>query len=271
MKIDVVLLTKNSVKPCLELCLKSIEREVPVNRLIVVDGGSTDGTLNVIKKYRDLNPLIIIDKDGNRATARQIGISKVETEFFAFIDSDVVLPPGWFKEAMKYFDDPSVGAVWGATIPLSPKKLKYFSAMARFYKKSLTELSRQAGSIRGMLHDTLIRTSAVEDIRIPSCLHVMEDHYVRMHVEKKYKWISTDKPYCFHYFREKDPREAFLDAYYGWKFGVYSKTWYVKHLMLFWAKLLYLLLFTADTSVVDEELKKELYFLKATMNIMRGK
>ena len=45
MKIDVVLLTKNSIKPCLKECVESIFANLPVNRLIVVDGGSTDGTL----------------------------------------------------------------------------------------------------------------------------------------------------------------------------------------------------------------------------------
>jgi len=274
LKIDVVLLTKNSVKPCLDLCLKSIRREIPVNRLIVVDGGSTDGTLELIKKYEDLNPIIVIDKYGNRATSRQIGISKVETEFFAFIDSDVILPSGWFKMAIKYFDDPTVGAVWGAAVPIEPKKMKYYMAMARFYNKSLLELSKEQGAVRGMLHDTIIRTSAVENIRIPPQLHVMEDHYIRMYVEKRYKWISTEYPFCFHYFKDskgKTTREAYLDMYYGWKLHVYSKKWYAKHLMLFWAKLLYLLLFTADVSVVDAELRKELYFLKAIIDIIRGK
>lgn len=271
MRIDVVMLTKNSIKPCLDLCLKSIRKEIPVNRLIVVDGGSTDGTLELIKRFKDLNPLIVIDKHGNRATARQIGISKVETDLFAFIDSDIVLSPGWFSQAIKYFDDPTVGAVWGATIPLEPRKMKYYMAMARFYNKGPLELSKEKGAVRGMLHDTLLRTYAVKDIQIPPQLHVMEDHFIRLYVEKRYKWISTDKPYCYHYFREKDPREAYLDAYYGWKYGVYSKTWYVKHLMFFWAKLLYLLLFTLELSVVESEIEKESHFLKAVFDLIRGK
>ena len=50
-KIDVVILTKNSLEPCLKDCLDSVYANIPVNRLLVVDGGSTDGTLNLVQEY----------------------------------------------------------------------------------------------------------------------------------------------------------------------------------------------------------------------------
>ena len=272
MKIDVVLLTKNSIKPCLALCLNSIRKEIPIHRLIVVDGGSVDGTLELIKQYKDLNPLIIVDKKGNRATSRQIGISKVETEFFAFIDSDVILTKGWFNDAIKYFDDPYVGGVWGAAIPIEPRRKKYYTMMTRLYRTTILELAKKQGLVRGMLHDTLLKTEVVKDIQIPPELHVMEDHYVRRHVENKgYKWIATEKPYCLHYVRERSFKDAYYDAYYGWKFRIYDKKWYLKHITLFWAKLLYLLLSTFEVAVVKYELKKELQFLKAMFAIVVGK
>jgi len=51
MKVYVVLLTKNSNKPVLRLVLESLYKNVNVNRLIVVDGGSTDGTVELLSKY----------------------------------------------------------------------------------------------------------------------------------------------------------------------------------------------------------------------------
>ncbi|MDI6807348.1 MAG: glycosyltransferase family A protein, partial [Candidatus Aenigmarchaeota archaeon] len=90
-KIDVVILTKDS-EWMLEKCLDSIYQNVPVNRLIAVDGLSTDNTLSILhnygKKYRNVK--ILADK-GTRATARQKGIESIETEWFMFVDSDVVL------------------------------------------------------------------------------------------------------------------------------------------------------------------------------------
>ena len=49
-KVDVVVLTKNSEEQ-LERCLGAVYRNVPVNRLIVVDGYSTDKTLDIVSKF----------------------------------------------------------------------------------------------------------------------------------------------------------------------------------------------------------------------------
>jgi len=48
MEIDVIVLTKNSERLLTE-CLASIYENVPVNKLIVVDGYSTDSTLEIVK------------------------------------------------------------------------------------------------------------------------------------------------------------------------------------------------------------------------------
>ena len=49
--VDVVLLTMNSERK-LGQCLESVYRNVPVNQLIAVDGGSTDHTLEILSHSR---------------------------------------------------------------------------------------------------------------------------------------------------------------------------------------------------------------------------
>jgi hypothetical protein len=49
----------------------------------------------MIRKYFP-EAKVIFDK-GTRATARQKGIEAVGTEWFVFVDSDVVLKEGWFE------------------------------------------------------------------------------------------------------------------------------------------------------------------------------
>src|SRR5208283_1800307 len=94
--VDVVLLTKNSDRR-LKDCINSVYRNIPVEKLIVVDGYSTDRTLEIMNEFNEKyhNVTIIFDK-GNRATARQKGIAAVTTEWFFFVDSDVVLCDDWF-------------------------------------------------------------------------------------------------------------------------------------------------------------------------------
>lgn len=271
--IDIIMITKNSVAPCLEESLTSIEIAAKCShikpRLIVVDGGSDDGTLEIVDRHNtELGPLILFD-EGNRATARQVGIEHVNTDLFAFIDSDVVLTKEWFSLMIPHFEDPKVGAVWGAAIQTAPIRRKYFEAMAKLSGKRPLDIMKSYGEKRGCLHDTMIRTEAVKDIKIPPHLHVMEDHFVRSYLENKgWVWVSTDKPFVYHNMGEDSPDNAYLDAYYGWKLGVYNRTWYIKHLALSWAKLLYLLLYTRDIQVVRSETVKEWQFFKASIRIL---
>jgi glycosyltransferase involved in cell wall biosynthesis len=68
--IDVVLLTKNS-EHILEKCLASIYENVPVKNLIVVDGFSTDGTMEIVNKIdRKYGNIKVLKVNGSRAKAR---------------------------------------------------------------------------------------------------------------------------------------------------------------------------------------------------------
>jgi glycosyltransferase involved in cell wall biosynthesis len=99
--IDVIMLTKNS-EDLLDECLKSIYKNVPVKRLIVVDGFSTDNTLKIIKEFNEKygNVKVIAEK-GSRAKARERGIKEVETDWFMFADSDVILCEDWFEKELR--------------------------------------------------------------------------------------------------------------------------------------------------------------------------
>ena len=185
------MLTKNSDRKLKE-CLESVYSNVPVARLIAVDGYSTDKTLQIIdgfnKKYHNVK--VIMDK-GNRATARQKGIAAVETDWFLFVDSDVVLCHDWFQKAQQYVNA-DVGLVWGtevwSTIE-SPVTMKLFLLF-----------TRKIFEVRGGTHDTLITTDLVKDIVIPKKLHVYEDAYIKDWVEKKgYRAVPCYVPFCIHY------------------------------------------------------------------------
>jgi glycosyltransferase involved in cell wall biosynthesis len=189
--VDVVLLTLNSDRK-LQDCLASIYQNVPVQKLIVVDGGSTDKTLQILDNFQTKygNVEVIVDK-GTRATARQKGIHNVSTEWFVFVDSDVVLCKDWYKKALK-FVTPETGAVWGIEVwstVQNQKVLKYF-----------LWITRRIFELRGGTHDTLIRTQTVKDIQIPQNLHVFEDAYIKDWITQKgYQVIACYCPFCIHY------------------------------------------------------------------------
>jgi glycosyltransferase involved in cell wall biosynthesis len=189
--VDVVLLTKNSGQMLRE-CLDSVYQNVPVRELIVVDGYSTDETVSILSSFDDRyhNVKIVYDR-GNRATARQKGIKNVKTDWFLFVDSDVILCKDWYKKAVDHITS-NVGAVWGIEVWSTIKNQATL--------KTFLVITRKIFDIRGGTHDTLVRSDLVKDIKIPKNLHVFEDAYIKDWITKKgFKVVACYDPFCIHY------------------------------------------------------------------------
>jgi glycosyltransferase involved in cell wall biosynthesis len=189
--VDVVLLTKNSER-VLQKCLTSVYENVPVNQLIVIDGYSTDKTHEILEHFnkKHHNVKVTLDK-GNRATAREKGIKQVTTDWFMFVDSDVVVCQNWYKKALKHLDK-NAGAVWGIEV--------WSTIQNQATLKMFLRVTRKIFDLRGGTHDTLVRTDLVKDIQIPKNLHVFEDAYIKDWISNKgYSVIACYNPYCIHY------------------------------------------------------------------------
>lgn len=107
MKIDVVVRTYNSAK-YLDACFSGIKHVFDVNDLIVVDHNSTDETIAIAKRY----DASIYNENQGIAYALDLGISKVHTDIFAVIDSDVVLIKGqWVDLLFRKFNNPKIGGI----------------------------------------------------------------------------------------------------------------------------------------------------------------
>jgi glycosyltransferase involved in cell wall biosynthesis len=192
-QVDVVLLTKNS-EHLLGKCLRSIYQNVPIKNLIIIDGFSTDRTLEILQKFnRKHGNVSVVQMNGSRAKARTEGIHRVSTEWFMFVDSDVILCKDWFRKAQADLAN-GVGAVWGLNIDVLPniknKRILRLQCM----------IARQCFNLRGGMHDTLILREAVEGIKIPEHLHTFEDAFIAQWIEAHgYKAVIGNHIYCMHY------------------------------------------------------------------------
>jgi glycosyltransferase involved in cell wall biosynthesis len=86
--VSAVLIVLNNVQN-IGLCIKSVLQQ-GISELIVIDGGSTDGTLEEVNKYPCR--VYVIGKTG-LSHARQFGVDQTKTDFVALVDSDNILDP----------------------------------------------------------------------------------------------------------------------------------------------------------------------------------
>jgi glycosyltransferase involved in cell wall biosynthesis len=92
-KISVITPVKNAVNT-IEKAIKSlIEQNYPNLEYIIIDGDSTDGTLDIIKKYEKYINYWQSTNDENNVTAYIAGIAKASGEIINFLNADDFYEP----------------------------------------------------------------------------------------------------------------------------------------------------------------------------------
>lgn len=90
-----------------------LDQDYPNIEYIVMDGGSTDGTLEILKKYKQ-KLVWHSGPDKGQADAINKGFQQAQGEIWAWINSDDVYLPGAVRAAVDYFDaHPDVAMVYG--------------------------------------------------------------------------------------------------------------------------------------------------------------
>jgi glycosyltransferase involved in cell wall biosynthesis len=107
MMISVIVITKNNIDT-IEKCIQSLinqEYSKESVELLFIDGHSSDGTAEVIKKYAKVSPLIRLyyEDMGTMGCARNLGIQNSNGEIIAFIDADAYAEKDWLKKIAEQF------------------------------------------------------------------------------------------------------------------------------------------------------------------------
>lgn len=86
----------------LEECLKSIEGESqPGVEFILIDGASSDTTMEIVERYRHLFSHIVSEPDSGQSDAFNKGFKLAKGKYLTWLNSDDVLCRGSMKRAVK--------------------------------------------------------------------------------------------------------------------------------------------------------------------------
>ncbi len=107
-------------------CVESIlASDYPRRQIILVDDGSTDGTLAEMRRFEAHPDVTIIAKaNGGKASALNAGLARAVGEVVFFVDADGIFTRQTIQEMLKGFDSKRVGAVCGNDAPVNLDRLQ---------------------------------------------------------------------------------------------------------------------------------------------------
>jgi glycosyltransferase involved in cell wall biosynthesis len=94
--------------------LSVLGQDYPQIEYIIVDGGSTDGSLEIIRRYTPRLAWWVSEPDRGQTDAINKGFSHARGEFLAWLNSDDTYQPGAISQAVSYLQGhPEAGMVYG--------------------------------------------------------------------------------------------------------------------------------------------------------------
>lgn len=112
-KISIVTPSYNQGQYIEETILSVINQNYPNLEYIIIDGGSTDTTIDIIKKYDKHLTFWISEKDSGQSEAINKGINRVTGEIFNWLNSDDYLELGTLHLIAELFRNTSANVVCG--------------------------------------------------------------------------------------------------------------------------------------------------------------
>ena len=130
-KISIITVVKNSSSTIEKTINSVLAQEYNNLEYIVIDGGSNDGTIDIIKKYRDKIDKLIIENDNGIWDAMNKGLKIAKGDIVGFLNSDDTYNQNTLKIVNNYFNNFKIDFLFGSVKKykimhgFSPWKIKY--------------------------------------------------------------------------------------------------------------------------------------------------
>ncbi|MFC1983978.1 glycosyltransferase family 2 protein [Chloroflexota bacterium] len=188
--ISIVVPSYNSERYIRESIDSILGQEYDNVECIVMDGGSTDGTINILKQYGE-KICWLSEKDKGQSDAMNKGLEQAKGEIVACLCSDDIYEPGCFNKIATFFNDnTSVKWVYGKCSIIDEDNIIirkpitfYKNMLAGKYKYTTLLVSNYITQAATFWRKSLIDEMGVFDLG----LHLSMDYEYTLRIGAKYQ------------------------------------------------------------------------------------
>lgn len=175
----------------LETAIESVlSQDYPHIEYLVIDGGSTDGSVDVIRRHADRIDYWVSEPDAGQAAAINKGLMRAKGEIVAWLNSDDVYLPGAVSEAVQALQArPDAGMVCGDGLMVDAD----LTLLDRHYYRQLTVLDLLCFEV--LLQPTVfMRRQALDEVGLLSDqYHLILDHELWVRIASRYSLIHVPR------------------------------------------------------------------------------
>lgn len=168
--------TEKWLSRCIESLINQTYRNIEI---LIVDDGSSDGSLVICKRYENADDRIIVLHQENKgvSAARNIALKRVKGDYIAFCDSDDWVEPGWIENQL--------AAIWesDADIAMCHCVLESNNAVIENVQQPNDTFDRDAALhlfiehkyLNGTLCNKLFRKDVIKGLFLDERIRIIED------------------------------------------------------------------------------------------------
>ncbi|CAG1016470.1 putative glycosyltransferase [Anaerolineales bacterium] len=178
----------------LEQTIQSVlNQDYPRIEHIVVDGGSTDGSVEIIKRYGDKLAYWVSEKDRGQADAINKGFAHATGDIVAWLNSDDYYLAGTVGAAVKVFEEhPEVVLAYGNMLAVDEQG-KTFNTLTY---KQLTLEDMLCFQIIGQPAVFMRRSALQAAGGLDPVFHFMLDHHLWIRIAQQGKILHVDQTWA---------------------------------------------------------------------------
>ena len=173
--------------------LSVLDQDYPRIEYLVIDGASTDNSVEIIKKYADQLTYWVSEKDNGQADAINKGFARATGELIAWLNSDDYYLAGAVSSAVKIFEEnPDAVLVYGDMLAVDEHG-KTFNTLKY---KQLTLKDLLCFQIIGQPAVFMRRSALEKTFGLDPALHFLLDHFLWIQIAQHGKILHVDQTWA---------------------------------------------------------------------------